>query len=243
MRILRIIGKAAVAFYEELFFYLLAGLGHLVCWLLIIPGPFALAGIYTIGQRAVRGLGVKWRLIWEGIKEFGLRSLLLFAITLAGYATVATNLIFYNRPELSPFPESLAVWLTPLFVILGLIWTGIVFYAQAFLMELEEPTIRIVLRNSLFLTILRPITTLVLLIVSLVVIAISVLLPILVLAAPGFLSVLSLTAVRTLVTELSEQEAMLRSDVEVDDTEEEPQDNERQTDQASPGEDPLSATR
>ncbi len=47
MRVLRIIAKAAVAFYEELFFHAIVGLAHLVCWLLVIPGPFALAGIYN----------------------------------------------------------------------------------------------------------------------------------------------------------------------------------------------------
>ena len=73
MSALRIIGKAAVAFYEELFFYFTLGLGHLLSWLLIIPGPFVLAGVYTISQRSVRGLGVKWSLIWDGIKQFGVR--------------------------------------------------------------------------------------------------------------------------------------------------------------------------
>lgn len=212
MPILKIIGKAAVAFYEELFFYFLSGLGHMICWLLVIPGPFALAGVYTIGQRAVRGLGVKWRIIWDGFKEFGLRSFLLFLIILLGYAIVAANLVFYNSPELSPFSDQVALWTTPLFVVLGLMWTGVAFYAQSFLMELKEPTIPIVLRNSLFLTILRPVTTLLLIIISGLVIVVSVLLPVLVLVAPGFLSVLSLTAVRTLITQLTEKAEAMRDD-------------------------------
>jgi hypothetical protein len=72
-------------------------------------------------------------------------------------------------------------------------------------MELKEPTMLLVLRNSLFLTILHPIQTLILLIVAALAIALSVLLPVLVVVSPGFISVLSLTAVRTLVTALQER--------------------------------------
>lgn len=214
MRVLKIVGKAAVSFYEELFFYFLAGIVHLVCWLLVIPGPFALAGIYTIGQRAVRGKGVKWRLLWDGVKEFGLRSFVLFLITLAGYAIIVANLVFYNSPELSPFSKQVAFWVTPIFVLLGIVWTGIVFYAQSFLMELKEPTIWLALRNSFFLVMLKPLPTLVYLIVSAVAIVLSILLPVLILVAPGFISVLSLAAVRTLIGDLTERVEAMEEEIE-----------------------------
>jgi len=205
MKFLRIVGKAAVAFYDELFFHFLGGLIHLVSWLLIIPGPFALAGIYAIGQRAVRGKGVNWRLLWDNVKEFGLRSLLLFLISIFGLALVAANLYFYNTPEISPFPPGVAAWTTPLFILVGVIWLAVVFYAQSFLMELEEPKLKLVYRNSLFLAILKPFQTLGFLVVAALATGISVALPVLVVVLPGFLSTLSLTAVRTLITELNEQ--------------------------------------
>jgi len=217
MRVLKIIGKAAVAFYEELFFHFAAGLAHIVCWLLVIPGPFALAGIYAIGQRAARGKGVNWRLIWDTIKEFGVRSFLLFLIILFGFAIVAVNLWFYNVPELSPFPASVKVWTTPIFIIIGVLWAGVAFYAQAFLMELEDPKMLVVLRNSLFLTVLKPLNTLGLLLVSALVTALSVALPILLVVLPGFLSTLSLTAVRTLMEDLTERAKAMDRDKESDD--------------------------
>jgi uncharacterized membrane protein YesL len=213
MRVLRIIAKAAVAFYEELFFHAIAGLAHLLCWLLVIPGPFALAGIYAIGQRAARGKAVNWRLIWDAIKEFGVRSFLLFLIVLAGFAIVVVNLWFYNVPELSPFPASVKVWTTPIFVIIGVLWTCVAFYAQAFLMELEDPKMLVVLRNSLFLTVLKPLNTLGFLLVSVLATALSIALPVLLLVLPGFLSTLALTAVRTLMADLTERaEAMNRDE-------------------------------
>ncbi|MCJ7549090.1 MAG: hypothetical protein MUQ30_05355 [Anaerolineae bacterium] len=219
MRVLKIIGKAAVAFYEELFFHFGAGLVHIVCWLLIIPGPFALAGIYAIGQRAARGKAVSWRLIWDTIKEFGVRSFLLFLIILVGFAIVAVNLWFYNTPEISPFPASVKVWTTPIFIIIGVVWAAVAFYAQAFLMELEDPKMLVVLRNSLFLTVLKPLNTLGFLLVSALVTALSIALPILLVVLPGFLSTLSLTAVRTLMADLTERAKTMDKDKEAVDLE------------------------
>ncbi len=249
MSVFRVIAKGAVAFYDELFFYFLLGLihlvawslfafglwmywgviaagftlVHLVAWVLFIPGPFALTGVYVIGQRAVRGKGVNWKLIWERVKEFGPRAWVLFLLVLLGYALVGSNLWFYNS-EVSPFPRSVAAWTTPLFLMLGLLWTGTIFYAQSFLMELKEPTILTVLRNSLFLTILRPVQTLILLIVSIVAFVLSVALPILVLVSPGFISALSLAALRTFVTDLSEQyeERQAEQDEEATETDDPP---------------------
>ncbi len=216
MRVLKIIGKAAVAFYEELFFHSAVGLAHLACWLLVIPGPFALAGVYGIGQRAVREKAVNWRLIWDTIREFGVRSFLLFLIILLGYAIVAVNLWFYNVPEISPFPASVAVWTTPIFTIIGVLWTGVAFYAQAFLMELEDPKMLVVLRNSLFLTVLKPLNTLGFLLVSALVTALSIALPVLLVVLPGFLATLSLTAVRTLLADLTERAKAMDRDEESD---------------------------
>jgi uncharacterized membrane protein YesL len=205
MRFFKVVAKAAVSFYEELFFFFLTGLIYVIGFILIIPGPFALAGIYRISQRAVRGKAVKWRIVWQGVKEFGLRTFLIFVLIVLGFVLLLTNLWFYNSPEISPFPANVGVWVTPLWILLILLWSGVAFYATAFLFELEEPKTFMVLRNSLFLTVLRPIQTLLFLIVSVLALVVSVALPILLTVSPAFIATLSVTAVRTLVTDLKEQ--------------------------------------
>jgi len=205
MRFFKIVAKAAVSFYEELFFFSLTGLIYVIGFVLVIPGPFALAGIYRISQRAVRGKAVKWRIVWQGVKEFGLRTLLVFVLIVLGYVLLLTNLWFYNSPEISPFPADIGVWVTPLWALLILLWSGVAFYATAFLFELKEPKILLVLRNSLFLTVLRPIQTLLFLVISVLALVISVALPVLLTVSPAFIATLSVTAVRTLVTDLKEQ--------------------------------------
>ena len=205
MRFFKIIAKAAVSFYEELFFFFLMGLIYVICFFLVIPGPFALAGIYRISQRAVRGKAVKWRIVWAGVKEFGLRALLVFFIVVVGYVLLLSNLWFYNSPEISPFPADVGMWITPLWILLILLWSGVAFYVTAFLVELREPKMLSIFRNSLFLTILHPVQTLLFLIVSILVLVISALLPVLLTVSPAFIATLSVTAVRTLVTDLKEK--------------------------------------
>ena len=203
MRVMRIVAKAAVAFYDELFFYAGVGLLNLISWLVVIPGPFALVGLYAVGHNAIRGRGIKWPTVWEGVKEFGLRSFVLWLTIGAVYVVIGFNLWFYLTPDASPIPTVVAAWATPLFLFIGLIWTGVTFYAQAFMMELESPRIRLILRNSLFLTILQPIQTLMLLMVAALTLAVSIALPVLLIVWPGFVSTLALTAVRTMVEDLS----------------------------------------
>ena len=204
MQAFKIIWKAAVSFYDEMFNFMLMGTVTLIGCILILPGPFLVAGLYAAGQKAVRGEGMKWATYWQGIKEFGPRSWLILIIVVAGYVILYTNFWFYTS-EISPFSEQVGFWLTPLWLGLGIVWTGVAYYAQGFLMELEEPKFISIFRSSLFLSILHPLATLILIIVSLVVLALSIAFPILLILTPSFLFVMVLTAIRTQITALVEK--------------------------------------
>ena len=205
MQAIRILINTVKAYYEEMLFFFMAGTIMLFVSLLIIPLPFALIGVWMIAHRAVRGLGVNWGLYRDAVKAYGMQSLWLTLVLLLGYVLLASNLWFYSTPEISPLPDNIAVWMLPLWLFIGLVWTGITFYAHAFLIELEEPKLLMILRNSLSLTLLNPLTTLILLIVSLLVTGLSIALPILLIALPGFIATLSITAVRTLITAIREK--------------------------------------
>jgi uncharacterized membrane protein YesL len=203
--VLRTTLRAAASFYDELPLYAVLGLGHVVGWFLILPGPFVLAGIYSIGQRAIRGQGSSWSTVWRGIKEYGPRSLLLFLTIVAGYGLVLSNLWFYNTPDVSPLPTSFGAWITPVILLVGLLWTGVAFYAQAFLMELKEPRLLEAIRNSLLLTLARPLQTMFFVSISLVLALVSVAIPLLLVLTPGCVSALSLAAIRSMVVEANDR--------------------------------------
>jgi hypothetical protein len=204
----KIIWKGAVDFYDEMFHFLLMGTVTLIGCILILPGPFVIAGLYAAAQKAVRGEGIKWATYWQGIKEFGLRTWGLVLLEALIYLIIYVNFWFYNS-EVSPFSPQLGLWLTPLWIVLALVWTGISYYAQAFLMELKEPKFFTIFRSSLFLAILHPVVTLILLIVTLIVLALSVVFPVLLILSPSLLLVIALKAVRMQVTELTEKVAEL----------------------------------
>lgn len=205
MQTIRIIINAAKAYYEEILFFLVTGAILFVSALLIIPLPFALVGVWMIAHRAARGLGVNWRLYWETVKKYGLQSCWLTLVLALGYGVLAANVWFYRTPDISPIPANVLAWIRPVVFIIGVAWIGISFYAHAFLVELEEPRILTILRSSLSLTLIKPLTTLMLLIVTVLLTVLSIAAPILLFALPGFIAILSITAVRTLVTAVHEK--------------------------------------
>jgi len=205
MQTVRIIIDTAKAYYEEILFFIVTGGILLAATFLIIPMPFALIGVWMIAHRAVRGLGVNWGLYWRAVKEYGLRSLQLTLVLALGYGLLAVNVWFYTTPDTSPFPAGVLAWIRPIVLIIGLGWICISFYAHAFLIELEEPKLLMILRSSLSLVFIKPVPTLILLIVTLALTVLSVAVPILLLALPGFIATLSITAVRTFVAAVREK--------------------------------------
>ena len=205
MQAIRIIISAVKAYYEEILFFFMTGAILCVATLLIIPMPFALVGVSMIAHRTIRGLGVNWGLYWGAVKEYGLRSVQLTLVLALGYGLLAANIWFYSTPGVSPIPDNVAVWILPIWFGIGLVWSAVTFYANAFLLELKEPKLLTILRSSLFLALLNPLPTLVLLIVTALLTAMSIAMPILLIALPGLIATLSVTSVHVLVTAAREK--------------------------------------
>lgn len=211
MKFIQILAETGKFYYEEVAKLILMGTVSLLCCLLILPGPFAFGGLWAVSQRTVRGVGIKWEHYWQGVKEYGWRNFMLTVILLFGYIIGFSNLWFYNTPEISPFPAEIAIWVTPIWIVLLIVWTGVAFYANALLVELKEPKLWLALRSGLFLTLLNPLSTFLFIVLSLILLAICIFLPFLIILAPGLLLILRLTAVRTLV-----QAAMTKQEAQAD---------------------------
>ena len=199
MKTFHIIIETAKAYYDELFILCIMGTVSVLSCILILPAPFAFGGLWAAGQRAARGYGIKWEHYWQGVKEYGWRNLILTLVLILGYSIVFTNLWFYNNPDISPLPPHISQWITPFWIALLVLWTGVTFYANAFLVELEEPKLLIILRNSLFLSLRHPFPTLTLIILTLLILGISILLPVLLFITPPLILILRLTAARMLI--------------------------------------------
>ncbi len=74
------------------------------------PGPFALSAVYTIGQKAVRGIGRQLGRHMERGKGSSACGRYPAIVVVAGYGIVAANLWFYNTPGISPYRQHLPPW-------------------------------------------------------------------------------------------------------------------------------------
>ncbi len=219
MNAFKIIWKGMRAYYSELVPLLLMGIVTEIVSLLIIPAPFALAGLWTIAQRSVEGRSTKWRDFWAGIKRYGPRNALNTLLALFVYFAIAANVWFYNDPAVSPLSEQVAIWLTAFWLVAALLWTAVIFYWLAFQLEMEEPKFWLSLRNSLYLTLLNPIQTLILLMLTALLAGLAFVVPPLLILYPGFIATLSVAAVKTmLVPILEKQEEQERDDGEEGET-------------------------
>jgi hypothetical protein len=194
----KVIGRALRAWLDEGFFLVAMGLVTLLAFLVIIPGPFALAGLWVAAERAVEGRGLSWEVFWEGAKTRGKQFWPPVALILVGYLFVIGDVVFYSHPQASPFPPAVLPWLTAFWLVGGLVWTALSFYLPAVLLEPERPHLFQALRTSLMLAVLHPVETIVWVVFLAVLIGLSLWLPILWALLPGLHATLSLLAVRVL---------------------------------------------
>jgi len=198
----RIIWQSLKTLYEQLFQLFLIGFITLLALLLILPAPIALGGLWGVAHRAVAGHGGDWSEYWEALKRYGSRNWLNSLVVAVVYGLLALNLRFYNTPGITPISADIALVATVFWIGVTLFWTGVVFYWLSFQAEMLEPQFWLSLRNSLLLTLARPLQTLVFLAAITLVALLCVILPPLVLLLPGFVAVLSITALRELVQPL-----------------------------------------
>ncbi|MEA3309282.1 MAG: hypothetical protein U9Q70_07205 [Chloroflexota bacterium] len=205
MQILKIIWQSLTTYYENIFTLALMGVSTLLATGLILPAPFAWAGLWQVARQAVRGDASSWQTYWEGAREYGLRNLGNILLLLCGYLLIAANIWFYNQPASSPLPAKFAIWLTAFWIITGLLWSGVAFYLLAFQMEMATPQFWLSLRNGFYLTLLHPLPTLLWLLLLGLGGSLCVLLPPLLVLYPGFIAILSQCATLTFVQQALEQ--------------------------------------
>ncbi len=195
----KVLWKSLKLYYEEMFPLLLMSGITALSWLLIIPGPFALAGLWYAAQKAVHNRGVSWRDYWDGVKQYGGKTWLVVLVEGVGGGLILLNLWFYNS-DISPISSSTLLMLVDsMWLLVGFVVLGTFFYLEGFLLEQEEANVRLALRNSFYLTLLHPVESLIWGAISWLVLGLSAMVPVFLLITPGYLALLSLVAVRTLV--------------------------------------------
>jgi uncharacterized membrane protein YesL len=159
---------------------------------MILPTPASI-GLHYYANQLVKEERVEFDLFWAGLKALWKRSLALFAIGFAATALLVLNLTFYATNVASPLKLIAILWVYAL-----ILWVMMQMYVNPLLVEQENKSIKLILRNAFILTIDNLVTSFVLLVVLVALSAVSVGIALLVALLTGsFLAVVETRAVLT----------------------------------------------
>lgn len=164
--------------------------------LTVVLFPPATAGVYAMTNSIARGQGQQWDVFLANAKQYGwisVRWALLNGIVLI---VLAVNLMFYGAAE-----GTLSAVVLIVLIVVGLLWLAVQFYFWPFMLEQEQKSVRIALKNALFLTLAEPLYTAVMLSTTALVSVLSIVLVLPV--AVATISFISLLANRAVIERLT----------------------------------------
>jgi hypothetical protein len=157
--------------WDEWFNILVVGVVWLLCWLTVLLGPPATLGLYHVAHALAHGESLGLSGLFAGGRRYFFTSWRWALVNLAAIIVLFVNFVFYGQVD--------AVWgvfLQGLFIGLGVLWWVVQFFTLPYLMEQEQPQLRLALRNGLLTVLASPGYTLVLVGVAALIIAFSLLL-------------------------------------------------------------------
>lgn len=137
--------------------------------LTIVLLPPATVGVFAITNSIARGKGQQWDVFWTNARRYGWISARWALINVAVVAVFVVNMMYYGKLD-----NTLGVFMSIALIVVGLGWLTLQFYFWPFVIEQEQKSVRIALKNSLFLTLAEPLYTAVMVSTAALAIAISV---------------------------------------------------------------------
>jgi len=169
--------------YGRMFSYIGVNLLWLVCSLPIVTAPAAWAGLCRFSYHALRHPTTEIGEFWAGFRENLRRGLVIGVVNSVLVITSVSNLIAYPPQADNPLIAALRIaW-----IMLPVIWFALQLYVFALLPALERPTLIGAYRNAGIMVILNPFYTLVIWISAGLLIALSVIFPLMLALLTGAL--------------------------------------------------------
>ncbi len=149
---------------QAAYIYAMAAAG--VFWA-VGPSPL-LVGVHLWAHRLVNDQRIEFSVFWDGLREFWRPALALCGIAIAGNALLLMNAAFYLRSEVGVLRLFGVVW-----VWATVAWALMQMYWLPLLIAQEDRRLRLVVRNSFFLTVAQGIPSFVLLVLLGVIVSLS----------------------------------------------------------------------
>jgi uncharacterized membrane protein YesL len=158
----------------------------------LAPSP-ASVGVHTYANHLVKEDRVEFELFWSGLRSLWSRSLALLAIGVAGAALLGVNLYFYLTNGTQILRYLAILWLYGL-----ILWTMMLLYMNPLLVEQENKSLKLIVRNAFVLCLDNLIPSVVILVVLLALSVVSIGITLLVALLTGsFVAVVETRAVVT----------------------------------------------
>jgi len=153
---LRVIGRALTDWWDDWVQMAVVSVVWALCWLTVVLGPPATFGIVYLTNRLAHGESLGLGGMLEGGRRYFLKAWLWALLNLAVVTVVMADFWFYGL-----FDAAWAALLQGLLLFLGAAWLVVQFYALPYLMEQEQKSLWLALRNGLFTALAAPAYTLV----------------------------------------------------------------------------------
>lgn len=148
---LQVVGRSLRSWWDDWINMVVVNLLLSLAWLTIVLGPPATLGLYYVANHLARGQSLGPRGLLEGGRRYFLQSWVWFLLNLAVALILGVNYFFYA--SLTP---AWADFLKAAFVLLGLAWLVVQFYALPFFIAQQEKRVGLALRNGLFTALAAP---------------------------------------------------------------------------------------
>jgi uncharacterized membrane protein YesL len=148
---LQVVGRSLRDWWDDWVNMVVLNLILALAWLTIVLGPPATFGLYYVTDHLARGKSLGPRGLIEGGRRYFLQSWLWFLLNLAVALIIGVNYFFY-----ASFTSTWADYLKAAFLLLGLAWLVVQFYALPYFMAQQEKRVGLALRNGLFTALAAP---------------------------------------------------------------------------------------
>jgi uncharacterized membrane protein YesL len=212
----RAIGRSFRDWWDEMF--LMVGV-NLMWALLALPVvtlfPASMGAAYLTYEK-VRGRRVEFDLFWKGFRRYFGKSWALGAINTVVTLLILVNIVFYLQQP------SWLFYLTIIWLYVLLIWMGIIIYVFPLAIEQDDKSVKLIYRNAALLALGRPVFTLVVALVQVILLAASIVLsPLLLLVYVPLSNLISNHALLVSLGEVEERRSRLAASQAKEDEESE----------------------
>jgi uncharacterized membrane protein YesL len=167
----RVIVKSIKDIWGEMFMLVLMNLFTLLCQVVIIPGPPAMAALYAMCNRVANDYAVSWEKYFEAFRTYFKKSWIYAVFSIAITLMLVVNFFWYGQQF---GDQSWAAWVQGAWLAMLFFWLVINFYTYPFFMEQEDKRWRVALRNAALVAGANPLFTLVIIFVTALLLIISI---------------------------------------------------------------------